>query len=32
MAIKKSEIYSQIWAVCDKLRGGDDILGDATNF
>lgn len=21
MAIKKSEIYSQIWAVCDKLRG-----------
>ena len=22
MAIKKSEIYSQIWAACDKLRGG----------
>ena len=20
MAIKKSEIYSQIWAACDKLR------------
>ncbi len=22
MAIKKSEIYGQIWAACDKLRGG----------
>lgn len=22
MAIKKSEIYNQIWAACDKLRGG----------
>ena len=22
MAIKKSEIYSKIWAACDKLRGG----------
>jgi type I restriction enzyme M protein len=22
MAIKKNEIYSQIWAACDKLRGG----------
>lgn len=22
MAIKKSEIYSRIWAACDKLRGG----------
>ena len=25
MAIKKSEIYSQIWAACDKLRGGVDV-------
>ena len=22
MAIKKSEIYSQLWAACDELRGG----------
>ncbi|MBH9983069.1 type I restriction-modification system subunit M [Bartonella sp. B10834G6] len=22
MAVRKSEIYSQIWAACDKLRGG----------
>ena len=22
MAIKKNEIYGQIWAACDKLRGG----------
>ena len=24
MAIKKSELYSTIWASCDKLRGGMD--------
>jgi len=23
MAIKKSEIYSSLWASCDELRGGD---------
>ena len=22
MAIKKSELYSSLWASCDKLRGG----------
>ncbi|MDD1605295.1 MAG: type I restriction-modification system subunit M N-terminal domain-containing protein, partial [Methylococcaceae bacterium] len=24
MAIKKSELYSSLWASCDKLRGGMD--------
>jgi type I restriction enzyme M protein len=24
MAIKKSELYSSIWAACDELRGGMD--------
>ena len=24
MAIKKNEIYSSLWASCDKLRGGMD--------
>ncbi|MDD3130637.1 MAG: type I restriction-modification system subunit M N-terminal domain-containing protein, partial [Bacteroidales bacterium] len=24
MAIKKSELYSSIWASCDELRGGMD--------
>ena len=24
MAVKKSEIYSSLWAACDKLRGGMD--------
>jgi len=24
MAVKKSEIYSSLWASCDKLRGGMD--------
>lgn len=24
MAIKKSELYSSLWAVCDELRGGMD--------
>jgi type I restriction enzyme M protein len=24
MAIKKSELYSSIWASCDQLRGGMD--------
>ena len=24
MAIKKSELYSSIWACCDELRGGMD--------
>ena len=24
MAIKKKEIYSSLWASCDKLRGGMD--------
>jgi type I restriction enzyme M protein len=24
MAIKKSELYSSLWAGCDELRGGMD--------
>ena len=24
MAIKKNELYSSLWASCDKLRGGMD--------
>jgi len=24
MAIKKSELYSSLWASCDELRGGMD--------
>ena len=24
MAMKKSELYSSIWASCDELRGGMD--------
>jgi len=24
MAIKKSELYSSLWAMCDELRGGMD--------
>jgi type I restriction enzyme M protein len=24
MAIKKSDLYSSIWASCDQLRGGMD--------
>ena len=24
MAIKKSDLYSSLWACCDKLRGGMD--------
>ena len=24
MAIKNNEIYSSLWASCDKLRGGTD--------
>ena len=24
MAIKKSDLYSSIWAACDELRGGMD--------
>lgn len=24
MALKKSEIYSKLWASCDELRGGMD--------
>ena len=24
MAIKKSDLYSSIWASCDELRGGMD--------
>ena len=24
MAIKKSELYSELWASCDELRGGMD--------
>ena len=24
MAVKKSEIYSRLWASCDELRGGMD--------
>lgn len=26
MAIKKSELYSSLWASCDELRGGMDAL------
>ena len=25
MAIKKSELYSSLWASCDELRGGMDV-------
>ena len=24
MAVKKSELYSKLWASCDELRGGMD--------
>ena len=24
MAVKKSQLYSSLWASCDKLRGGMD--------
>src|SRR5438067_13680626 len=27
MAIKKSELYSSLWASCDELRGGMDAAG-----
>lgn len=26
MAIKKSDIYSSLWASCDELRGGMDAI------
>jgi hypothetical protein len=26
MAIKKSDLYSSLWASCDELRGGMDAL------
>src|SRR3954454_25204407 len=26
MAIKKSELYSKLWASCDELRGGMDAI------
>ena len=29
MAIKKSELYSSLWASCDELRGGMDAAGQA---
>jgi len=28
MAIKKSELYSSLWAGCDELRGGMDASQD----
>ena len=26
MAIKKSDLYSSLWASCDELRGGMDAM------
>jgi type I restriction-modification system DNA methylase subunit len=32
MAIKKSELYSSLWASCDELRGGMDPANTRTMY
>jgi len=31
MAIKKSDLYSSLWASCDELRGGMDATVDSAS-
>jgi len=32
MAIKKSDLYSSLWASCDELRGGMEGMIDSAGF